>query len=218
MRVEHRYIKRGWYTPKGATALLIGTFPSVLIREAFGKIRTTDVDFFYGSMDNNLWKDLALVYNRELDHTRTPEAIQQRMQLLDDLGLALSDAIYSCESKGSAMDTALEHIELNTHLITVLDKTPSIQRIYFTSSSGKINAERLSLRLLKEQGRLSGMKIVQPRGPRMRRFIYLDAKGSTREIDTLTLYSPSPLAEQWGITPEKRRAQYKQWLPALTGR
>ena len=84
-RVEHRYIARSWYTPPGATTLLLGTFPSVLIREAFGRVRQTDVDFFYGSMDNNFWKDLSLIYNTPLSNSRTDEAVQQRMQLLDRL-------------------------------------------------------------------------------------------------------------------------------------
>lgn len=219
MRVEHRYIKKGWYVPQAAQAMLLGTFPSVLIREAFGRVRPTDVDFFYGSMDNNFWKDMGIIYEQEFLFTRTKEAIEQRMALLDSLGLALSDAIYSCESKGSAMDTALEHIELNQKIITVLDKNPTIQTLYFTSSSGKINAETLTLRLLKQEGRMSQMKIIQKSGPRMRSFVYRDDKNQERALKAITLFSPSPLAEQWGgLTPEKRRAQYKQWLPQMINR
>src|SRR6476469_2945673 len=102
MRVEHRYIKQGLYTPAGATGLLIGTFPSVLIREKFGRLRPTDTDFFYGSIDNNFWPDLGAIYHLEFRFDWTSEAIQQREALLDDLGLALSDAIFSCETLGSA--------------------------------------------------------------------------------------------------------------------
>ncbi|MER3464677.1 MAG: hypothetical protein C4329_10015 [Chitinophagaceae bacterium] len=64
-------------------------------------------------MDNNFWKDLSVIYQRTLAFTRTEEAVEELMQLMDDLDLALSDAIYACETKRSAMDTALEHIELN---------------------------------------------------------------------------------------------------------
>jgi hypothetical protein len=35
-------------------------------------------------------------------------------------------------------------------------------------------------------------------------------------LNTITLYSPSPLAEQWGgLTKEKRRTQYATYLPKL---
>jgi G:T/U-mismatch repair DNA glycosylase len=216
MRVEHRYVKTGLYTPKGATALLIGTFPSVLIREKFGRLRPTDTDFFYGSIDNNFWSDMGAIFQRSFRFDWSDEAIQQRTSLLDDLGLALSDAIFACETKGSAMDTALQNIELNEYLIETLDTTPTITTLYFTSSSGKVNAESLTLRLLKARGCSSNMKITQQTGPRKRTFIYTDAQGLQRTIQTITLYSPSPLAEQWGsLTREKRREQYARYLPKL---
>jgi G:T/U-mismatch repair DNA glycosylase len=216
MRVEHRYIREGLYTPENATSLLIGTFPSILIREQFKGFRTTDVDFFYGSRDNNFWPDLSILYNRPLSFERTSEAVAQRMQLLDELRMGLSDAIFACHSSGSAQDTALQEIEPNYFLIDTLDKYPSIDTLYFTSSSGKVNAESITLRLLKEKGRLSKMKIAQQSGPRLRQFLYRNEKGLERIMKTITLISPSPLAEQWaGVTPEKRRALYKQYLPAL---
>ena len=214
MRVEHRYIKAGLFTPPNAIALLIGTFPSVLIREEFQRIRPTDVDFFYGSNDNNFWKDLGIIYNRQFSFTRTEAAIQERIQLLNDLRLALSDAIYACYTNGSAMDTALQNIELNTFMIRQLDESPGITTLYFTSSSGKVNAESLTLRMLKENNRLSNMRIVQKSGPRIRTFTYKDQDGTIREMKTITLISPSPLAEQWGgTTPDKRRLIYQQYLP-----
>ncbi len=214
----HRYVARNWYTPKNATSLLLGTFPSVLIREAFGRVRQTDVDFFYGSADNNFWKDLGIIYNISFSFERTEEAVQQRMQLLDGLGLALSDAIFACTTSGSAMDTALQNIELNKGMISMLDAMPAINKLYFTSSSGKVNAETLTLRLLKEEGRSSGMRIIQQSGPRRRQFVFTDAAGRQRLINTVTLVSPSPLAEQMaGIKPEQRRELYRQWLPQLNG-
>ncbi|MCU7551047.1 hypothetical protein OCK74_18150 [Chitinophagaceae bacterium LB-8] len=216
MRVEHRYIKQGLYTPPGATCLLIGTFPSVLVREAFGRLRPTDVDFFYGSIDNNFWKDLGIIYNRSFSFNRSTEAIKERMKLLDDLKLAMSDAIFACETTGSAMDTALQNIEPNIYIIDVLDNNPAIDTLFFTSSSGKVNAETLTLRVLKEADRASKMKITQKSGPRMRSFLFTEKSGKQRPIKSITLYSPSPLAEQWGsLTPEKRREQYRQYLPKL---
>lgn len=213
MKVEHRYIQQGLYTPEGATSLLIGTFPSVLIREKFNRLRPTDVDFFYGSIDNNFWQDLGTIYQRQFLYDRSTEAVQQRKDLLHDVRMAISDCILSCETTGSAMDTALQNIELNRRLIDVLDHTPTITKFYFTSSSGKVNAESLTLYILKESGRMGKMQITQKSGPRMRQFLFINRQGGQRLINTVTLYSPSPLAEQWGITKEKREAQYKLYLP-----
>lgn len=214
VRVVHRYVAAGLYTPPNATALLLGTFPSVLIREAYGRVRLTDVDFFYGSSDNNFWKDLSVIYGVPLALERSQAAIEQRKQLLNSLGLALSDAIYACTTSGSSMDTALHNIELNEQIIHTLDATPTITTLYFTSSSGKVNAESLTLRLLKEKSRSSGMNIIQKSGPRRRKFLFTNADGLQRIINTITLISPSPLAERMaGIQPEQRREQYKAWLP-----
>lgn len=216
MRVVHRYIERGWYTPENATAILLGTFPSVLIREAFGRVRPTDVDFFYGSGDNNFWPDLSSIYKRPLSYQRTQEAVQQRMDLLRDLGLGISDAIYACTTTGGAVDTALQNIEINTQLLTILDKHPDITKLYFTSSSGKVNAESLTMKMLKESGRISSMKITQANRPRMRQFLFRSVNGAVRTITTITLISPSPLAEKMaGIKPEERRALYAKQLPKL---
>jgi G:T/U-mismatch repair DNA glycosylase len=218
-KVVHRFVEKGWYTPEGAKAILLGTFPSVLIREAFGRIRTTDVDFFYGSRDNNFWNDLSIIYKRPLSFERTDEAIRQRMQLLNDLQLGMSDAIFACTTTGSSMDTALQHIELNKSLIDTLDNHPSVTNLYFTSSSGKVNAETLTLRMLKENGNISKMKIIQASRPRIREFIFTGVKGQPRIIRSVTLISPSPLAEQMaGILPEQRRAQYEQYLPPINNK
>jgi G:T/U-mismatch repair DNA glycosylase len=216
MRVYHKYIQQGLYTPANATSLLIGTFPSILIREAFGRRRSTDVDFFYGSADNNFWKDLGIIYKRQFRQDHSPEAIHEREHLLNDLRMGLSDCILSCETNGSAMDLALQNIEMNTTLVTVLDQYPTITTLYFTSSSGKTNAETGTLKILRDAGRLSKMKIKQKSGPRIRSFIFLDMHQKERTMKTITLYSPSPLAEQWGVTPEKRLAQYKEYLPKLS--
>jgi hypothetical protein len=60
------------------------------------------------------------------------------------------------------------------------------------------------------------MKITQQSGPRKRAFAFTDNEGRQRLMNTVTLYSSSPLAEQWGgVTPEKRRTQYQTYLPVL---
>ncbi len=215
MKVWHEYIQKGLYTPKDATALLIGTFPSILVRKAFNRLRATDVDFFYGSADNNFWKDLGKLYNRSFRQDGSNEAIKEREALLDDLKLGLSDVVLACETAGSAMDLALQNIELNYYLVEVLDKHPTINKLYFTSSSGKTNAETMSLKILRDADRISKMRIVQ-KGPRIRNFLFKDKKNKEREFTSVTLYSPSPLAEQYGINPERRLAQYKEYLPKLS--
>lgn len=215
MQVVHRYVQQGLYTPPGAVGLLIGTFPSVLVKQAFGRMRSSDVDFFYGSAENNLWRDLSAIYNFPLAQENNASAVQQRINLLQRLRLGITDIILSTFTTGGATDTSLQNIEINTGIIKTLDEYPTISKLYFTSGSGKVNAEGLTLNMLKESGRITNMQIISKMGPRQRQFVFMGGSGR-RLITAITLYSPSPLAEQWGgITPEKRQQQYRTHLPPL---
>lgn len=179
-------------------------------------MRTTDVDFFYGSAENNFWKDLSIIYNTSLLQQNTKEAVDQRIALLTKLRLGITDIIASAFTTGGATDTALQNIELNKKLLHMLDDVPTISTLYFTSGSGKVNAEGLTLQLLKESGRISNMQINQKTSPRQRQFVYRSQKGAPRIVKAVTLYSPSPLAEQWsGVTAEGRREQYEAHLPKI---
>lgn len=215
MHIIHRYVQQGLYTPPGAVGLLIGTFPSVLVKQAYGRMRPNDVDFFYGSAENNLWRDFSAIYNVSLLQENSAAAVEQRLQLLEQLRLAITDIVASTFTTGGATDTSLQNIELNPGIVQLLHNHPSINRLYFTSGSGKVNAESLTLKLLKESGSVTNVQIISKTTPRQRQFVFAGNNGR-RIITATTLYSPSPLAEQWGgVTPEKRQQQYRSILPPL---
>lgn len=216
MLVNHRYIEQGLYTPENATALLVGTFPSILIRQAKGDvIRQRDVDFYYGSADNLFWKDLAIIYNRPLLFEWGNKAVQQRKQLLSDQGLAITDIIASCETAGGAADHAITVKATNTGILTLLDNHPTITTLFFTSGSGVNGAEQLTMRMLTNNKRISKIKIIQKTNPKIRSFLFHTSTGATRPMQAITLYSPSPLAKRAGITDDIRRKQYAEYLPKL---
>lgn len=68
--------------------LILGSFPSVKSREE---------GFFYGNPQNRFWKVIAEVYSRPV-----PQSIAEKKSLILENGLALYDAVYACEIKGSS--------------------------------------------------------------------------------------------------------------------
>lgn len=214
--VCHRYIQQGLFVPAAPEALLIGTFPSVLIKEAFGQLGPADVNFYYGSTSNLFWRDLERIYNRKLLYNFSQEAVEQRKDLLEKLKLAITDIIESCDTEGGVTDTSLGGITIHEGVISILDQHPGITRLFFTSSSGKVSAERLSLNLLNSSGRISASRISQKSAPKIREFIYTDHQNNKRAMQAVSLYSPSPFAKRYGVTDEKRNEQYKTYLPKMS--
>ena len=213
--VVHRYIREGLFVPSAPKALLIGTFPSILIKEAFGQLVPADVNFFYGSTSNLFWRDLENIYNWKLLYNFSTEAVEQRKGLLERLQLAMTDIIESCSTEGGVTDTSLNDIKIHEGVVAILDRHPGITRLYFTSSSGTINAEKLSLNLLNNKGRISNMEFSQKSAPKIREFTYTDHQRNRRAMQAVTLYSPSPFAKRYGITDEKRNEQYSRYLPKM---
>ena len=214
--VYHRYIQQGLFVPAAPKALLIGTFPSVLIKEAFGQLVPTDVNFYYGSTSNLFWRDMEKIYGQKFLYNFSQEAAEQRKGLLEKLNLAITDVIESCNTEGGVTDTSLNGVIVHEGIISILDQHPGITQLFFTSSSGKINAERLSLSLLNSKGRISSMNISQNSAPKIRNFIYADHQNNRRMMQAVSLYSPSPFAKRYGVTDEKRNEQYKTYLPKMS--
>ncbi|MGN6603200.1 MAG: hypothetical protein ACTHK8_12170 [Ginsengibacter sp.] len=215
MIVTHRYITEGLYIPENATGLIVGTFPSVLIRQALNNLRACDVNFYYGSCDNFFWTDLERIYNKRFQYDWTNESVKQRKASLNELQLAITDIVLECETDGGTTDNALVNCVINEFLINVLDNNPNIKTLFFTSGTGKINADRLTLKLLRERRRIYKRSITQRQNPKIRTFIFRSANGLKREMKSVTLYSPSPVAKRGGVTDDKRRIQYETYLPKI---
>ena len=100
--------------------LILGSFPSVLSREAA---------FFYGHPQNRFWRVLSAVLGREV-----PTTVEEKRDLLLSEGIALWDVIGSCEIKGSA-DSSITDVVPND-LVPLLATAP-IRRIFVNGKTAK---------------------------------------------------------------------------------
>ena len=93
--------------------LILGSFPSVKSREQ---------NFFYGHPQNRFWRVIASVFDQPV-----PQSIEEKKQLILSSGLALWDAIASCEITGSS-DSSIRNARAND--INVILESCNIEKIY----------------------------------------------------------------------------------------
>ena len=91
-----------------STVLILGSFPSVKSREQ---------QFFYGHPQNRFWKVIAALY-----HAEVPAEVPEKKELILKNGLALWDAIASCEITGSS-DASIRSVQAND-LDIILSRSP----------------------------------------------------------------------------------------------
>lgn len=162
----HPYLS---FVPKGSKYLILGSFPGL-----------QSYDFFYGSSRNQFWSILETTYGTKLETTK------DKQYLLDQLGIAISDVIYSCQrSQGNNSDTNLTNITYNTKIIAEIIETNNIEVIYLTSKF----VESLFRKHFKE------LVLKYP------------------NIKLITLPSPSPRYAQ--INFQEKVSIYKKLLPKL---
>ncbi|MCX7882460.1 MAG: hypothetical protein N2314_04485 [Brevinematales bacterium] len=196
MRIVHRYLEEAFLEYRGKELWFVGSFPSVLIKEAFGRIkREKDVNYFYGSDHNRFWPILAsLLFERDLLSFEAlswgwenPVAVQQRQEILQKLGMGITDVYAEIESAGKTSDKDIVPVRWNPHLEEILS---SAQRIFATSQY--VTHSLLSWRKGHAMGESFFPQIV-------------------------TLPSPSPLSRRVGYTNEKLRQIYhKELSPYLS--
>jgi G:T/U-mismatch repair DNA glycosylase len=168
-----------WYCPPGAKAIVIGTFPPTL--------RNWSYDFFYPNKNNYFWKIMAFIAEKELHYFSGIEAVNERKNILNHLGVGVSDmGKIIIRKSDSSLDQNLEIIEY-MDIFQLLKENPSIRKIIFTSSSGKSSA----IRWFKNYLALQGVEFKIPKGKRPLR-TEIDIQGKSLKI--VLLYSTSPLA------------------------
>lgn len=198
------------FVPKGARRLIIGTMPPrrfCRLLDFRGKeapnegLRPGDVDFYYGSRDNAFWKLLSELTGVGLDFAGTGEAVRQRRDLLEKLGLGLTDVVEKCVHRGGRSgDRDLQILEFRP-LAKLLAERESIDSLIFTGCFAK--AQLRHVLAGEEYGKLPGRS-------RARRVLV-----GGRPYRVLVLYSPSPRALQGigGSDPRGTRlAQYRAVL------
>jgi G:T/U-mismatch repair DNA glycosylase len=168
-----------WYLPSNAKTIIIGTFPPV--------IRNWSYDFFYPNKNNYFWKIMAKIADRELRYFSGNEAVRERKEILDQLQTGLSDmGKIIRRTKNSSLDENLEVVEY-MDIFQLLDENPFVNKIIFTSSSGKSSA----IKWFKDYLSGKGVCYKIPKGQRPLRSL-IDANG--KRINIVLLYSTSPRA------------------------
>lgn len=119
--------------------LIVGTLPPP--RFCKKELKINDVNFCYGSQDNQLWQVLNKIFNLNLLFDNSQEAITQRMDFLNLYKIGICDIVESCKrDKIDASDLGMKDIILRD-LISYIKKYPNIQRIIFTGKSSKNSPE-----------------------------------------------------------------------------
>ena len=168
-----------WYIPGGAGTVVIGTFPPTQ--------RNWSFDFFYPNKNNYFWKLIAKIAGRPLLYVSGEEAVKERKELLNHLGLGVSDMGQIIRRKtDSSLDQNLE-IVTYMDIFKLLQDNPSVRKLIFTSSSGKSSA----IGWFKEYLFLHGISFKIPRGKRpLRTLVTINDKS----LEIVLLYSTSPRA------------------------
>lgn len=188
MHIVHRYLEEAFAEWKEKTLWFVGSFPSVLVREAFGRInKEKDVNYFYGSAQNRFWPTLfSLSRECNIVHVKNlsfgwdnANAVKERKGILHALDIGITDIYAKIESGGKASDNDIVPLEWNPYLEKILTHA----KVIFTTS-------RFVTKILISQWRkkiLSFPTIV-------------------------TLPSPSSLSRKGGYTDEKLRQTYFQLI------
>ena len=122
------------YVPPGSRMLIVGTFPPTK--------RNWSYEFFYPNKQNLFWGILARIARRQLQHFSGTAAVEERKEILKLLSLGITDmGLRISRNKESSLDENLQAIEY-MDILQILDQRPFINKIIFTSSSGKTSAAR----------------------------------------------------------------------------
>ncbi len=165
-----------FYSPPYCHSLIVGTFPPTK--------KNWSYEFFYPNKQNLFWGIMAQVAGKVLQHFSADEAVAERKEILAVLNTAITDmGLIVRRTNDSSLDENLHAIEY-MDILHLLDQHPLINKIIFTSSSGRTSAARWFSNYLKQKNIIHKF----PKGvkPLRSEFVY---KGRT--ITLVILYSPS---------------------------
>jgi len=130
--IVHRYLSEACERWWDKEVWFVGSFPSVLVREYFGRIDPErDVNYFYGSAVNRFWPTLASILCRHgklkdlglPTGWNNPEAVRARESLLDLLDVGITDLYAEVESMGRSTDEKIIPRRWNPFLPEILKKS-----------------------------------------------------------------------------------------------
>lgn len=185
-----------WYGPADSKTLLVGTFPPTQ--------RNWSFDFFYPNKRNFFWKIISNITGRELIHATGEAAVTERKTLLNELKITITDMGKSIVRRdNNSLDENLEALEY-MDIFRILEERPSIKKIIFTSSSGKVSAAKWFLNYLETRG-------IKHRYPKTPKPVKSELVINGRSIELVILFSPSARAAN-RISFEQLVALYRDEL------
>jgi len=186
-----------------ATKLIIGTIPPA--RFAKGELESDDVNFYYGSRDNQFWDIIGQISNIDFQKENSDNEIQKRKQFLKEQKIGICDIILKTRRKNdSALDKDLYDIEHLDIVNEILSKNPQIDTLIYTSEFVKEQMTSLLKNIFKKE-----ICHISTDEDKIKKININD-----KEYKVLILYSPSKNALR-GIgkdASEKRLKQYKEYL------
>jgi G:T/U-mismatch repair DNA glycosylase len=216
MKMVHPWLEK-YPIKKDSKYLIIGTHPPM---PYCGKL-----EFYYGNM-SEFWRFLDLVYPGHKLYENGCPKIEDIIIFLEKSKLSITDIVNKTSVAKFSTDADMGKInndDLNPSLFKWL-KESSIEKIYFTSFSGKNSAKNLFKKWFKST---YGKTCRVPSFPLNK----IEING--RIIETIDLYSPSPTARRglpnsqvfkdWSKKHKKSRDYdgfrlywYQKYLPKLT--
>ncbi len=177
---------------KEATKLIVGTLPPP--RFTMGRLKEGDVDFCYGSKDGQLWHILDRIFELDLKFETTSEAIEERKRFLLERKIGICDIVQSARrSKIDASDSGMQHVKLRD-LLGYLGVYEKVDTLLFTGGNSKNGPEYFFRQHLKEYH--VELEVVDDQVPRIHQFNLPNAKGTQRNIRTVSLTAPSGAANR----------------------
>ena len=117
------------FIPTNAEKLILGTFPTA-------EINRGAYEFFYPNPNNDFWRLIFKVAEKDLNDYCKMEPVIIRKQILTELNLGIADiGKIILRQKNSSKDDNLFPIEY-TDIFSILENHTSIKKIIITSSSG----------------------------------------------------------------------------------
>ena len=182
-----------WFAPETSRTLIIGTFPTAK--------RNWKYDFFYPNTANFFWKVMAKAIDKELQHFAGDLAVAERKEILKKLSVAITDmGNRVIRNDNSSLDEKLIPLEY-MDIFQILDENPGINKIVFTSSSGKVSASKWFTDYLES-------KNVIHKFPKGQKPLKSELKYKDKVIQLVIAYSPSRRASN-RISFNKLAEMYK---------
>lgn len=129
--IEYKEEPHPWspFIPKNANRLILGTFPTA-------EINRSAYDFYYPNPNNDFWKVIFGVADKNLKNFLHEDQIKIRKEILFELKMGIADMGKKIfRQKNSSKDDNLFPIEY-TDIFSLLDSNSEINKIIITSSSG----------------------------------------------------------------------------------